>query len=126
MSREQTDTNSQFDDEISNGTYKFEVVKVVRKEIKGKKAYEWELEYKNADKVDMIGKQLFWPNQISGLLRVLKCKETTPGVFDWDTDLMEGKEFIATIAREPSKKDLSKSYQIMIDFKEVEKDDIPF
>lgn len=111
MSRETTDTNSQFNDAIPDGTYDFEVHKVVRKEIKGKVGYEWSLDYG-----DQNGKQLFWPNQMGDLLRLLGCKETAPGKFDWETDLMEGQTFKATVSRKEDKKS-GKTFQMMGDFK---------
>ena len=70
MTYEITDTNSQFNDNIPDGTYDFEVIQVVRKEIKGKKAYEWTLEYDGGQ-----GKVLTWPNQVGPLLALLGAKE---------------------------------------------------
>lgn len=99
MSRESTDTNSQFNDDIPDGTHDFEIVKVYAKDIKGKKGYEWTLEYDGGQ-----GKVLTWPNQIGPLLKVLGCKENEPGKYDWDTELMEGKTFKATIVHEKAKK----------------------
>src|ERR1700682_4970631 len=111
MSRESTDTNSQFNDDIPDGTYDFSIVKVVAKDIKGKRGYEWNLDYGNG-----IGKVLTWPNQIGPLLKVLGCKEIEKGKYDWDTDLMEGKTFKATIVHEKGKKS-DKVYCNIKDFK---------
>lgn len=104
MSREMTDCNSQFNDDIPDGVYDFEIEKVVAKDIKGKKGYEWHLDYKDADGNDQSGQVLTWPNQIGGLLKVLGCTETEKGKFDWETELMEGKTFRATIVHEKAKK----------------------
>lgn len=121
MSREDTDTNSQFGDDIPDGTYDFEIEKVIAKDIKGKKGYEWYLSYNGTS-----GKVLTWPNQIGGLLSVLGCKETEPGKFSWDTDLMEGKTFKATIVHETAKK-TGKVYCNIKDFQPSGKtEDVPF
>lgn len=117
MSREYVDTNSQFNDDIQDGTYDFEVVKVVAKDIKGKKGYEWHLAYDEGS-----GKVLTWPNQIGGLLKVLGCKETEPGKYEFDTDLMEGKTFKATIVHEKGKKS-DKVYCNIKDFKASAKEE---
>ena len=124
MSMETTDTNSQFHDDIPDGTYDFEVVNVVRKEINGKKAYEWTLEYDGGE-----GKVLTWPNQVGPLLALLGAKEDTAkkGHYLWETELMVGKTFKATISHDPDKKDPSKVYQNMKDFKPSKKtEDVPF
>ena len=129
MSREQTDTNSDYGDDIANGTYDFEVVRVDRKNIKDKIGYEWKLEYKGKDGADIVGKQLLWPNQLGKLLSILGCKETEKkGVYEWDTDFQQGKTFTATVSHEIGKKDPSKTYQMMDDFKESKNnsDDISF
>lgn len=127
MSLELTDTNGQFNDDIPNGTYTFRVFKCVGKNIKDKKGYEWTLDYVNADGDPAQGKVLTWPNQIGELLRVLGCKETKAGVFEWQTDLMEGQTFKATITHDPNKKDPSKIYMNMKDFQKAEESaDAPF
>jgi len=126
MSREMTDTNSQFNDAIPDGTYTFEVHKVIRKDLKGKVGYEWSLDYAK-DGVDCNGKQLLWPNQMGELLRLLGCKELSPGKFEWDTDLMEGQTFNARVFRQPDKKDPNKIYQMMDGFKKSKSEaDVPF
>jgi hypothetical protein len=117
MTYESTDTNSQFNDDIPNGTYDFKVKKVVRKEIKGKRAYEWTLNYDEGQ-----GKVLTWPNQVGPLLLLLGAKEDPEkkGHYLWETDLMTGKTFKATISHDPDKKNPSKIYQNMNDFKKSE------
>jgi hypothetical protein len=123
MTYEITDTNSQFND-IPDGTYDFEVVQVVRKEIKGKKAYEWTLEYDGGD-----GKVLTWPNQVGPLLALLGAKEDPEkkAHYLWETDMMIGKTFKATISHDPDNKNPSKIYQNMKDFKKSEAtEEIPF
>jgi hypothetical protein len=125
MTYEMTDTNSQFNDNIPDGTYDFEVVSVVRKEIKGKRAYEWSLNYDGGG-----GKVLTWPNQVGLLLALLGAKEdaTKKGHYLWETDMMVGKTFKATISHDPDKKDPTKFYQNMKDFKASAKstDEVPF
>lgn len=126
MSRENTDTNSQFNDDIPDGTYDFEIEKVLAKEIKGKKGYEWHLDYKDAQGNDASGQVLMWPNQIGDLLRLLGCKEGEKGKFDWETELMQGKTFKATIVHEKGKKS-DKIYCNIKDFKASKNtDDVPF
>lgn len=114
MTQESTDTNSQFNDNIPDGTYEFEVVTVVRKEIKGKKAYEWTLEYEGGQ-----GRVLTWPNQAGPLLAILGAKEdpVKKGHYNWETELMAGKTFKATISHDADKKNPEKVYQNMKDFK---------
>jgi hypothetical protein len=124
MSQETTDTTSQYNDNIPDGTYDFEIVQVVRKEIKGKKAYEWTLEYEGGQ-----GKVLTWPNTVGTLLAILGAKEdsTKKGHYVWETEMMAGKTFKATISHDKDKKDASKVYQNMKDYK-PSKDtaDVPF
>ena len=125
MTYEITDTNNQFNDSIPDGTYDFSVQRVVRKEIKGKRAYEWTLDYDGGQ-----GKVLTWPNQVGPLLALLGAKEDAEkkGHYLWETDMMTGKTFKATISHDPDKKDPNKVYQNMKEFKATEKktDDIPF
>lgn len=126
MTQESTDTNSQFNDDIPDGTYDFQVEKVYAKDIKGKKGYEWHLDYVNAEGVDQSGKVLTWPNQIGPLLKVLGCKETDPGKYQWETELMEGKTFKATIVHEKAKKS-DKVYCNIKDFQPSKQtDETPF
>lgn len=115
MTQEATDTNSQFGDNIPDGTYDFEIIQVVRKEIKGKKAYEWTLEDESNE---ITGKVLTWPSQIGPLLVILGAKEdpNNKGHYLWETELMAGKTFKATISHDADKKNPSKVYQNMKDF----------
>jgi len=117
---ESIDTNDAFPDrDIPDGVYAFKVTSV-RKKTKGNKTfYIWALEYDGVK-----AEQVMFANQMKGLLKVLGCTETTPGHFEWDPDLMEGKEFIATVKHVADKKDPSKIYQNMVDFKEA--DTVPF
>lgn len=129
MSYETTDTTSQFNDHIPDGNYDFEIQKVVRKEIKGKKAYEWSLEYAGKEGTE-IGRVLTWPNQVGPLLAILGAKEDAEkkGHYIWETDMMAGKMFKATISHDADKKNPSKVYQNMKDFQksDQEEKDIPF
>lgn len=124
MTQESTDTTSQYNDNIPDGTYDFEVVQVVRKEIKGKKAYEWTLDH-DGEK----GKVLTWPSQVGPLLVLLGAKEDPEkkGHLLWETELMAGKTFQATITHDPDKKNPIKIYQNMKDFKKAGNDEsVPF
>jgi hypothetical protein len=124
MSYETTDTNSQFHDDIPDGKYDFTIVKVERKEIKGNKAYEWVLQYSDGE-----GKVLTWPNQVGPLLVILGAKEdpAKKGHYLWETETMVGKTFRATITHDVDKKNPSKVYQNMKDFKASDKAEVtPF
>ncbi len=124
MSYEITDTTSQFNDHIEDGPHSFKVVKVVRKEISGKKAYEWTLAHEDGE-----GKVLTWPSQVGPLLIILGAKEDPQkkGHYLWETDLMAGKTFKATITHDADKKNPSKVYQNMKDYeKSNEAERTPF
>lgn len=124
--RETTDTTSQFNDDIPDGTYDFRIAKVYGKDIKGKRGYEWSLDY-TMDGNLCNGRVLTWPNQIGPLLAILGATELSKGKYEWEPDLMEGKTFKATIIHEPNKKDPSKIYQNMKDFKPSEQtEETPF
>lgn len=121
MSRENTDTNSDFkNDPLPDGRRTFKVVSV-RKHMKGDtKMYFWELSHKDGE-----GTQLLLPSMMGGLLRVLGCTETRKNEFDWETELMEGKSFDATVSHGVDKNGVMR--QNMTDFaKSKETDDIPF
>ena len=62
---------------------------------------------------------LTWPNQVGPLLVILGAKEdpAKKGHYLWETDLMAGKTFKATISHDKDKKDATKVYQNMKDFK---------
>lgn len=125
MTQESTDTNSQYGDNIPDGTYDFEIVQVVRKEIKGKKAYEWMLEYDD----DKQGKVLTWPSQVGPLLIILGAKEDpqNKGHYLWETEMMAGKTFKATIRHHADKKNPAKVYQNMKDFQpSAQAEEAPF
>ena len=119
MSREETDVSGSFNDDIPDGTYDFEIKKVVRKEVMGKKAYEWVLEYDEG-----TGKVLTWPNQIGTLLPILGAEKQPDGKYSWDTDLVEGKKFRATVTHPTTKK--GKVVCLLADFKAVEVDKAPW
>jgi len=127
MSYEETDTKSQFDDDISDGEHEFMIEEVVAKEINGKKAYEWKLDYKDENEQLAEGKVLTWPNQIKELLRILGCEEYETDKFRWDTVMQKGKWFFATISHDPDKKNPSKIYRNMKDFKKSDREPgVPF
>ena len=97
--REETDVSGSFHDDIPDGTYDFEIKKVVRKEVQGKKAYEWVLLYDGGE-----GKVLTWPNQIAELLPLLGAVKQPDGKYSWDTELVEGKTFRSTVSHPTTKK----------------------
>jgi hypothetical protein len=101
--REQTNTNSQFNDDVPDGVYDFRIEKVYGKDLKGKRAYEWMLDYKDADGNLCNGRILTWPNQIGPLLAILGATEVSKGKYEWDCELMEGKAFQATITHPTTK-----------------------
>jgi hypothetical protein len=118
MSLENTDTTGFEKEPIPDGEHTFKVV-FVKKVDKVPGLYEWELE---------TGKQEYqhglFANEMGDLLRVLECNETSKNKFSWDTVLVEGKTFKATVSHVPDKKDNSIIRQKMTNFK---KDDgIPF
>lgn len=105
--------------EIPDGTYTFEVGVVTKKDISGKPAYEWNLEY-DGKSVQV----LFFPSQMGPLLRVLGCKESEPNKFVFDALLVDGKKFKATAFKTEKN---GKTYQNLKDFTSVEtKEDLPF
>src|SRR5882672_237925 len=108
--REETDVSGSFHDDIPDGTYDFTIKKVVRKEVQEKKAYEWILEYDGTK-----GKVLTWPNQIAELLPLLGAEKQPDGKYSWDTDLVEGKTFKATVSHQTTKK--GKVVCVLTDFK---------
>lgn len=121
--RETTDTNPNYPDEtLPDGRNIFRVESVKRME-KGKTVfYIWSLSYK-ANNQEWEGTQVFLPSMMGGLLKVLGATEVKTGVYEWDTDLMEGKQFEATVSHAPDKKDPSKIRQHMSEFAE---EDLPF
>lgn len=114
MSMEELDTKPNFPDkDISDGTYEFTVSLVTKKEIKGKKGYEWVLEYDGKDAAILM-----WPNQMGPLLRILKVQESAPNKFMFDPVLVEGMKFKATAYKD------KKGYQQLKDYAAI--DEIPF
>lgn len=122
MSREYTDTNSDFKNEpIPDGRHTFKILDV-RRHMKGTtKMYFWELEYEDGAE----GTQLFLSNMMGDLLRILGCTETKKGEFEWETDMMVGKYFAATVSHVLDKKGVER--QQMDNFAISEKpDEVPF
>lgn len=119
--REETDVSGEFRDDIPDGTYDFSVHRVVRKELQGKKAYEWSLDYTNANGAECTGKVLTWPNQIKDLLVILGAEKLPDGKYSWDTDLVEGRTFRATVTHPTTKK--GKVVCAIGEFKESDKEE---
>lgn len=124
---ETVNTRGQFDNSLPDGEREFRVERIARKEKGTVVLYIWELSFDGAGERE-VGEQVLLPSMMGELLRVLGCEEVTPNKFNWDRDLMPGKVFIATVSREPDKKDPSKIRQQMKGFKKSEKtgDEIPF
>jgi hypothetical protein len=122
--RETTDTNDNFPDrDIPDGTYSFRIESVAKRYggvNKDKPFYSWKLEYEGVK-----GEQVLMPNKMGELLRVLGCTETEKGKFDWDTDMVSGQYFDATVTHELDKKGVNR--QQMSNFKKSAiDDDVPF
>jgi hypothetical protein len=122
--REQTDTNDNFPDrDIPDGTYTFKIESVAKRyggANKDKPFYSWKLEYDGVK-----GEQVLMPKKMGGLLKVLGCTETTPGHFDWDTDLVQGQYFQATITHALDKKGTMRQEMGLFN-KAKDTDDVPF
>ena len=111
---EEIDTNSNFDNkEIPDGKHSFRVSGVR----KAKLLYVWELTYENGEE----GEQTFFGNTMGPLLKCLGCKETSKGVYSFNSDELKGKSFSASVYHEADKKDSSIIRQRMKDF-----DELPF
>lgn len=118
MSREILDTSSNYPDrEIPEGIHTFKVGIVLKKDIKGKPGYEWQLSYDGTE-----AQILMWPNQMGPLLRILGVKESETNKFMFDTMEVEGKSFKATAYKD------KKGYQQLKDYavNSKEDDNIPF
>ena|ERR1700690_2664333 len=110
---EEIDTKSNFaDKEIPDGVDIFRVVGCRKNEA----MYIWSFTYENGSKE---GEMVFFANNMGGLLKVLGCKETSKGVYAFDTSLTDGVQFKATVYSEPDKKDKSIMRKRMKDFDEV-------
>jgi hypothetical protein len=122
MSLEETDTTGFEKTPIPDGEHTFKIVFVGRVE-KVKGLYEWELEAKDGE----VYQHNMFANEMGDLLRLLDCKETSKNKFTWDTVLVEGRMFTATVSHVPDKKDSSIIRQKLTGFKKAEKDSgIPF
>ncbi len=70
---------------------------------------------------------MLWPNSEGELLKVLGSTEVSKGVYDWDTELVVGKKFIATVTHEPDKKKPDVIRQNMKGFKVAKtEEEVPF
>lgn len=114
MSREITDTTNKYvDQDIPDGRRRFIVAGPVEKKYgkQGGEFFIWKVQWEGG-----IGQQVFLPNMMGGLLKVLGCQEIEPNKYDWDTNEQEGKAFYATVKHKPDKKDATKIRQHMGDF----------
>ncbi len=123
MSREITNTKSRFaNQELPDGRNAFRVLGVDK--VFGKNNSEffvWKLQHQGGE-----GEQLLMPNMMGGLLRVLKCTETEPETFDWDTFDQVNKVFLATVSHKPDSKNPTVIRQHMGEFAPVDENEIPF
>lgn len=120
MTMESTDTN-RGDNPLPDGRRTFCVGHVKRITKSSGDIYIWTLAYDGGE-----GVQILLPNMMGGLLRVLGATEVSPGKFDWETDLMDGKYFEATVSHGVDAKGVMR--QNMTDFAKItgKEDDVPF
>lgn len=123
MSRELTDTTNKYPDrDLPDGIWIFKVKEIEKKYGKNNSEFFiWKLDWQ-----DGSGEQVLLPNMMAALLRALKCTETEPNKFDWDTVEQTDKMFWATVSHAADAKDPTKIRQHMKDFKTYEDTEIPF
>lgn len=97
--------------EIPEGRNTFRVINFKKNE----KMYIFTFSYDGGKE----GDQVFFASNLGPFLKILGCKESAPGVYILDTEVVLGKSFTATLFLEPSKKDATKMYRNMKDFDEV-------
>lgn len=118
MSMETTDTNSAYPDKaIGDGKHTFVVERVVGKPLGNAYGYVWTLEEKGK-----LYEQVLFGNEMGSLLKILGCKESAPGKYEWDTDEVKGKPFGVTVSHVPDKKKPDVMRQKFSEFTE----EIPF
>lgn len=109
---EEIDTNNNFDSKkIPDGNKTFRVTNFK----KHQNLYIFTLSYDGTE-----GEQTFFGNQMADFLKCMGCKESSKGVYIFDSDKVLGGSFTATVYQEADKKS-GKMYQRMKDF-----DEIPF
>lgn len=118
--RETTDTSSRFLGDLPDGPNIFKVVNI-EKFYSPAEFFVFHLNWSGGD-----GKQTFFANMMGPLLRTLGCEETSPNVFEWDTDVQFGKRFKATVSHAPDKKDATKIRQHMGAFEKLDENEPPF
>ena len=100
MSMEMTDTNGEYPNkEITDGKHTFTIEKVVGKKLGNAYGYVWTLEENT-----QLFEQVLFPNEMFPILKILGCKEASPGKFEWDTDEVKGKTFGVTVTHAADKK----------------------
>lgn len=111
---EEIDTTSNFDSKrIPDGKHSFRLEDVR----KAKSLYVFDLSYDEGQR----GEQTFFANTLGPFLKVLGCKETSKGKYEFNSAEVIGIRFSAVVYQEPDKDDKTKIYQRMKDF-----DEIPF
>lgn len=124
MVRESVDTSRKSGKEIEDGTWNFTGIAMTKKyggKNKDVPFYVLAVKYEKGD-----AEQILLPNMMGPLLRLMGAKETAPNQFDFDTDDFFGFKYQATVTSAADKKDPSKIRKHMGDFKEAEKDEVPF
>lgn len=107
---EEIDTNSNFaNKEIPDGKHTFRVVNFK----KHASLYIFTLSYDGQE-----GEQAFFGNQMGDFLKCMGCKESSKGIYIFDSDKVLGGSFTAVVYREADKK-TGKMYARMKDFDEV-------
>jgi len=124
---ETIDTRGKYDTALPDGEREFRVEKISRKEKGETVFYIWQVSFDGEGGEREVGEQVFLPNMMGDLLRILGCEETAPKRFKWDKETLPGAYFIATVSHDPDKKDPSKIRQNMTGFKKGKnEDEVPF
>jgi hypothetical protein len=121
MSREITTTTPRVKELIPEGKRTFIITGPVAKKFgkaSGAELFIFPLQYKDDAGNMRIGEQMLLGSTLGPLLRVLGCNEVSPNIFDWDTEELEGRAFIAQVGHKPDKKDPSITRQYMGHFEQ--------
>lgn len=99
MVKETTNTNN-FELPEEGHYPDLEIVKVIRKDIKGFILYEWHFMAPDLTEIEIT----LFSSQMADLLRALKAEEPTSGKFIWDRDEVVGNHVSLNIVHAPDKK----------------------
>jgi len=118
--QEETDTTNRFNQDLPDGVNVFKITAIERF-YSPADFWVFSLDYKGGS-----GEQTLFANMLGPLLRIMGCEEFEPNKFRWDSDLLVGKSFKATVAHAPDKKNPTKIRQHMGAFEKVDENDLPF